>query len=281
MAHRTEWNLINAIENADLVVVALPLEAKGLPATLKLIGPHLHAGCVVISFAPLMQAPLQWATAHLPAERYFVAAHPLLSPAHLYDGASGLDAAHADLFSGAVWALAPAPGCAPEALKLASDLALLVKATPYYVDPAEYDGLMGGAQALPALLSAALMRAAVQSTGWSEIRKVADRAFATATLSLDELDIATLTLNRENALRYLDSAIAELQNLRADLAHPDALLLAERLREASERRAQWLAERRRGDWEAPNTVKVELPSASESIQRHFVGNWFSRKAEKK
>lgn len=279
VAHRAEWNLINAVDGADVIILALPLSEQA--NTLSLIAPHLREGAVVIGFAALLSAPLQWASTALPAGRHFIAAHPILSPAHLYDGDTGFDSAHPDVFAGGLWALAAAPACAPEALKLAHDLSLLVKATPYFVDPAEHDGLMGGVNGLPALLATALLRAATASSGWGEMRKVADREFATATHSLAEADPAALLLNRENVLRYLDAALAELQTLRADLEANNGPVLTAHLAEAADRRAQWRSERARGEWEAPNTIRADVPTSGDFMQKLFVGNWLKRKDEKK
>lgn len=280
MAHRSEWNLLNAVDNADVVVIAMPFGEGGLRDTLKLIAPQLRSGAVVIALTPLLGLPLAWATEVLPAEQHFVAVHPILNPTHLYDDDTGLDGAQVNLFEKGLWALAPTPTCAPEAVKLASDLGLLVQATPYFIDPAEHDGLMGGVNALPALLAWALMRVAVSSSGWTEMRKVADRAFATATVALGEADPAALYANRDNVLRYLDAALAELLSLRAELATGNGPALADTLAEAETRRATWRRERQRGEWEAV-TAKPEMPTIGDSIQRIFTGGLFARKGEKK
>src|ERR1700752_2683452 len=58
MAHRSEWNLLNAVENADVVIISLPLGPEGLRETLKLIVPQLREGAVVLGFAPLLGLPL-------------------------------------------------------------------------------------------------------------------------------------------------------------------------------------------------------------------------------
>lgn len=280
MAHRSEWNLLNAVENADVVIISLPLGRDGLRETLKLIAPQLRSGAVIIGLTPLLSPPLTWASELLPAERHFIAIHPILNPAHLYDDDIGLEGARANLFEKSLWALAPTLTCAPEAIKLASDLGVLVQATPYFIDPAEHDGLMGGVTALPALLAWALMRVAVTSSGWTEMRKVADRAFATATVALAEADAAALHANRESVLRYLDAALAELQSLRAEIATGNGQALADTLAEAETRRATWRSERQRGEWEAV-TVKPEVPTFGDSIQRIFTGGLLGRKNEKK
>ena len=277
--HRAEWNLINAVEGADLVLIALPLsEQRDL---LTAIAPNLRAGCVIASVAPLLGPPIAWAAELLPTERFFVAAHPILNPAQLHTGDAGLDAARADLFARGLWALAPASGCAPEALKLVGDLALLLGASPYFVDPAEHDGLMGGVDALPVLLAYALMQAAAASPGWGEMRKLTGRGFATATTPLADAEHAPLLLNRDSALRYLDAAIAALQSTREQIAAGRGAALDEALAEAAARRAKWLADRERGDWEKLEQPPLEMPTPGEAMRRILFGGLLSRKGEPK
>lgn len=283
---RSEWNLISAIEGADLVLFTLPLaEQRNLLAAM---APELRAGCVVASVAPLLGPPLAWAADLLPADRHFVASHPILSPAQLHTGESGLEAVRADLYANGLWALAPAPACAPEALKLIADLALLLGASPYFVDPAEHDGLMGAVDALPTLLAWALMRASTASPGWGEMRKVADREFATATAALAEppaflspADSVGRLANRDNILRYLDAALAELHALRDKIAGDNFADLKNTLTEAAARRATWLAERKRGDWEAQEQPKLEMPTSGEALGRFLFGGLRPRKREEK
>ncbi|MEP7357347.1 MAG: prephenate dehydrogenase/arogenate dehydrogenase family protein, partial [Anaerolineales bacterium] len=211
---RAHWNLINAVDGADLVVLTLPYAEQH--EVIKLIAGDLRPGSVMVALGSLLAPPLAWAAEAFAAhsDRHFVAAHAALNPAVLHSGEYGSDAARADLFDKGLWALAPAPNCAPEGLRLAADLARLLGASPYYVDPAEHDGLAAAGENLPAVLAWALMRAAAASPGWSEARKVADRSFATATAALAEAEAPALRANRENLLRYLEAALAELGQLR-------------------------------------------------------------------
>ena len=276
LLRRIEWTIPNAVDSVDLVLLAQPLAEHR--ETLAVIAPHLRSGCVVASLASLLGPPIEWARELLPAERYFVACHPILSPAHLPGGETGLDAARADLFAKGLWALAPGPACAPEALKLISDLSTLLGSAPYFVDPAEHDGVMGGADALPTILAWALMLTANMSSGWPEMRKVADQSFAAATAAL--ADPALLTLNRESVLRYLDAALAELKAIRALIASDSPASLEGALTEAQALRARWLAERQQGEWDTPPKT-VDIPSATDNLGRFFVGNLFKRRGAQK
>jgi prephenate dehydrogenase len=275
MVHRSEWNALSAVEQADLVVLALPLSGQRdlLPA----LAPHLRPGCVVTSFGNLFGPPIAWAVEHLPAGRSFVASHPILTPTHLQSPQAGLDAARGDLFARALWALAPAPACTAEALQLVTRLAQTVGASPYYIDPVEHDGLMGGADAVPTLLAWALMRAAAASSGWDDMRKVADRSFSLVTAALGEAEVNRLTLNRESVLRHLDATLAELRALRDGIAQDQGALLDEALAEAAELRAAWLAQRERGEWGPPTDPDPDLPTPGEAVSQVLFGNLFSRR----
>jgi prephenate dehydrogenase len=284
---KAHWNLLNAVGQADLVLMAAPMVEQR--ETLKVIAPELRQGCVVATVGPLLAPPLAWAGEWLagPPERHFVACHAALNPAGLYSDDTGFEASSADLFKQGLWALAPAPRCAPEGLRLVADLVRLLQAFPYFVDPAEHDGLAGASEMLPALLALALMQAA-DSPGWSETRKVADRSFATATAALVDVDLAALRANRENTLRYLDAALAALQSLRQQMAANAAPGLddafasgfADDFASAIARRSAWLAERRRGDWEHPADPLAPLPTTGDMLGRLLVGGLFAKHGER-
>lgn len=274
LVQEAKWSLIEAVDGADLVLLGGPLADQR--EWLKAFATELREQAVVASLGPLLAPPLAWAREHLPANRYFVATHPLLNPALLYDGALGIEAARADLFANGLWALTAALECAPEALKLLSDLAALLGAQSYFVDAAEHDGLMGAVDALPALTALALLRAANASPGWHEMRKAADRGFATATFALANTDTSALALNREAVLRYLDAALAELHTLRDLLARDDRLTLEQIIAEAATRRAEWAAERARGEWEKQAQPALNVPTFGESLGRMLVGGLFRR-----
>ncbi|MGQ0601022.1 MAG: prephenate dehydrogenase [Anaerolineales bacterium] len=277
LVHQTHWNLPDATDGADVVLLGGPLADQ--PQWLEAFAPALRESAVVASLGPLLVPPLNWAAKHMPAGRHFVAAHPILNPALLHTGDLGLDGARKDLFSNGLWALADAPNCAPEALKLLGDLATLLGAGPYFVDAAEHDGLMGGVDALPMLAALALLRAANASPGWNEMRKVADRGFATATLALANAEADALLLNRESVLRYLDAAINELQATRELVASGKRDVLEQLLAEAATRRAQWQIERAQGNWDEAGQPRVEMPTFGESMSRMLTGGLFRRKKE--
>jgi prephenate dehydrogenase len=276
MVRQFKWNMAHAVEHADLTLVCLPLGDQR--EVLAALAADFQPGSTVVSVTPLLSSPLAWAAEVLGADRHFLALHPLLGPATPYSE-DQTNTPRADLFWRGLWAMAPSATCAPAALQLVNGLAKVAGALPYFVDPVEHDGLMGGVSALPVMLAWALMRAATTSTGWTEMRKVADYSFATATAALANVDQAaeTFKLNRDAALRYLDAAQAELKTLREKIASDDAEALAEALAEAADRRAAWLADSVRGDWEAPERPAPDMPTSGDTLRRFLLGGLLDRK----
>ena len=75
---RTEWNLINACDGADLIVISTPL--AGVESTLAAIAQDLKAGAVVTDTARLKVPVLNWARESLPDTVHFVGGHPIYAP---------------------------------------------------------------------------------------------------------------------------------------------------------------------------------------------------------
>lgn len=267
---KVELNVPSAVENADIVVLSLPLDE--VRKTLKVIAPVLKEGCVVLDTSPVTVALAETAAEVLPAERHYINFLPSLNPAHLHDTENGLESARADLFEKGLFAISSAPGIDPDALKLAVDLCTLLGAAPFFADPYEMDGLMAANETLPMLAAAALLRTTQGQTGWRESRKITRRAYALGTLPANMLrgekkaGQAAL-LNRENVTRLLDEYVLALQDLRALIAAGDENGLTETLDAALEGRRIWLAQRTLADWDtAPTTAQ---PARSEILGKLF------------
>ena len=167
---KAEWNLINACEKADLVILAIPL--SGVQATLKAIGPDLKQNAVVTDTCPSKQPVLNWAAEHLPDHVHFVGGNPPVRP-----NGSGYQNAQADLFAERLYCITPAANAHEEAVQLVSGLASMVGAEPFFLDPAEHDGLMTAVEHLPRLVSLSLVRTLSAQGAWREIRKLAGGTF--------------------------------------------------------------------------------------------------------
>ena len=174
---KTEWNLVSACEEADLIIVATPVMA--IKETLTAIASYLKPGCLITDTASIKGPVMAWAKEILPDTVNFVGGNPIISQ----EGSlpTGIEGARADLFQGGLYCLTPSPEAAPQAVQLATDLVHLLGASPFFLDAAEHDGLMAGVDHLPFILSAALLETAVQSPAWREMRKLAGDAFQSVT----------------------------------------------------------------------------------------------------
>ena len=98
---RTDWNLISTCEDADLVILSAPI--RGIEESLKVLGPNLRPGCVVMDTASVKEPVMAWAAASLPEQVHFVGGNPILSRA--LRGLWGVEHARADLLDGALFSL--------------------------------------------------------------------------------------------------------------------------------------------------------------------------------
>lgn len=272
-------NLLAAVENADLVLLALPVDQ--IQETLELIKDELKPAAVVMDTGPAKQTVATWAAELLPEERYYVGLTPVLNPVYLHDIDSGTEAAHPDLFRDGLMGIVSPPGVPSEAIKLAADLTRLLGANPLFADPLEMDGLVAATHILPQLMAAGLLNSTVDQPGWHEGRKIAGRSYAEVTAPvMYASEPSTLTtaamLNRDNVIRVLDGAVAALNAIRGDLLGEDSKTLDERLNRAREGRRTWLNARLAANWAAEETATVEAPTASEVFGR-FIGRGKKKK----
>jgi len=264
-------SLVQAIREADLVILALPMDQ--IRETLQVVAMNLKTGAVVMDTGPVKETVATWAKELLPKERYYIGLTPVINPTYLHTAESGLEAARADLFQGGMMAIVTPSNASPEAVKLAADLTRILGATALFIDPHEIDSLMAATHLLPQIIAAALTNATADQPGWREGRKVAGRAYAEATGPIAHLSEpnslrTAVLLNRENVLRQLDSVIAALQTLRADIDSEEVEALETRLTRARQSRERWIIERQTAEWGSPDkTVVTEIPRSKDIFSR--------------
>jgi prephenate dehydrogenase len=263
---RAEWNLINAIANADRIILALPLNE--VRATMEAIKPHAQPGCVIVDTADVKAPVMQWAAEILPPEVHFVGGHPIL----LTDALEP-EAARADLFDGRLFCLTPDSRTPAAGVRLAADIAEAIGAKPYFMDAQEHDGLAAGAQNLPALLAAALMSVTTGSQGWKEMRRLAGNQYYAGTVMMagsGKQVAAEALANRENTVHWLDAIIAELASYKEQLRSGDTEQLAEGVDRGLEARKRWLNAAVSGNWEIDGIPQAP-PSEGMNLRQMFFG----------
>jgi prephenate dehydrogenase len=266
---RWEGDLPSAVEGADLVILAVPFNETR--EVLSRIAPHLKADAVVFDTSPLKAVVSSWAKELLPPDRHWVGG--FLIPGHAGEEV------RADLYQDGLVVVVAPPGADSGGLELATRLAALLGAAPFFFDASEFDGVMAGVESLPSLLALACYRAVAGSPGWRDASLLAASTFDRATSPLEgqgaQALAAEMVANRENLLRRLDLAVVEIQELRGVLTDADAEgRLTGYLREAQEGRARWLRERERPALRQ-TTPAPSLPSGTGIFRQLLVpGEWF-------
>lgn len=236
---KTDWNLIGACDGAGMIVLALPLDA--IKETLAALKPYIQPGVIVTDTATTKAPVLEWAS-DLPQGVHFIGGHPILKwdrPANLH----GVANADATLFQDATYCITPAVSADASAIDSVSNFIKLLGAKPYFMDAAEHDGLSAGMQHLPALLATALASSTTASQGWRELGRLASADFRAATDLMpqqEKLANEQFMAHRADLMRWVDSLIAELRDLRDILEREDAGALQARVKAAIEKRDQWL-----------------------------------------
>ena len=269
---KAEWNLVNAAAEADILVLAVPLAE--LETNLMVIGDELKPHALVLDLSVLKGRSLWWAEQHLKRGHY-VGAVAVLSAAYLNDGRDEPEAATPDLFRGGMFCLMPSVRAEPRAVDTAVNFGRLLGATPYFVDPMEYDSLTQGVETLPGLAAAALFGTLQKSPGWRDMLRFANSSFALATQPLQNgTDITSMALNDKAAtLRWLDAYLQELTEIRALIMSGDREMIDLALGNFLIQREKWLKERIRDDWVEGVETKVDHPSMSDQL----VGGWLGGK----
>jgi prephenate dehydrogenase len=242
---RTEWNLINACEDADLIVISTPIGE--IQSTFQAIGQYLKPDCVVTDTAPVKTPVLEWASTALPDTVRFVGGHPI-APRRPRDveAPASADAPSAELFEGGVYCLAPGTDTPPGALRTVTDLAQTVGAEPYFLDASEHDGLIAAIEGLPLLLAAALQSTVSKSPSIRELLRLSGTHFEAATQLLANASdtLADLLVhNAENNTRWVRELATELTALGELAAAGDVETLRTHLSNILDAKANWISKK--------------------------------------
>lgn len=235
---RAEWNLINAIDEADLIFLAIP--AAGIRDTFEAMSEDLKPGAIVTDTASTKQQIMAWADKLLPDHVNFIGGNPIVK--HV---GRGQEAATADLFRGTVYCLVPALSAEGDSVRTLERLISSLGAEPYFPDPAEHDGLMAGVAHLPFVLSAAMIRAAANSRSERDLKRMVGQEYRNITQfpSSDPAVFSDICLtNGDNIVRWIDQLTAELREWRDIIDNQDEEQLEDLFFDLLVTRERWLGE---------------------------------------
>jgi prephenate dehydrogenase len=276
---KTHFNLFSAVEKADVVILALPVDE--IRPTLEMIAQDLREDVVVVDMTSVKTASTQWAQELLPQKRYFITLTPSLNANYFDQTEEGIEAAKADLFKKSVTILTSPPNTPTEVIQLGEDLCSLIGTQMMFADPLEADGLAANGDLLPKLMAASLVNYTTSQPGWVEARKMTGPAYAQVTNPLRTLDERkeygqSILLNQQNALRLIDGMISALYELRQLIAENKAEEIHKYLENARNKRDTWWLQRLGNNWETSESTP-ELPASGDRFSRFFLGGLFDRK----
>ncbi len=254
-----EWNLINACENADLIVLAIP--TSEIRPTLEAIAPYLKQDTILSDTAQTKQNIIEMAEEILPNHVHFIGGNPIVATS-----GHGPKAARADLFKNAIYCLTPTASVAPAGVKLLEDMVTLVGAVPFFLDPVEHDGLMSGVVGLPTLLSIALVHSVCRPASWKEMRKLAGGLFSQVSSGADgdpDSLVEEFLTDKANVVRRLDASIASLQTIKEMIEAGQSEALTELVDQSLVVREKWqydFDKKHMSDLDPTGRFEVEKPS---------------------
>jgi len=229
-------DLAAAVRGADLVVLCTPVADIGPLA--RALAPQLTPGAVVTDVGSVKatviaaaEGPVQAAGAR------FVGSHPMAGGEK-----TGVRAARAELFEGAVCLVTPTPATDPAAAEAVRKLWRGVGARVVDLDADTHDALVARTSHLPHALAFALARYVLDPAAPPLQRTLCATGFRDTTriaAGSPPMWRDILLGNRAHVLAALDGLGAQLAALRAAVAADDAAAVEAFLTEASTLRSAW------------------------------------------
>jgi prephenate dehydrogenase len=272
---RTEWNLGDAVDGADVIIIATPI--LGIREVMEIVADRAPQDAIVTDTGSTKSKVMEWADQILPSSMNFIGGHPMAGKAVSIEGAE------AGLFKGAIWCVSPSVNATDESVQTVLGIVSALEAEPRFIDPHEHDGFVGAVSHLPFMLSIALMRSVSSDSSWKELCQLTSSGFkdmsrlAGADPKMHR-DIAVT--NSDNLVRWIDSAVDHLTDMReliADGSEESMEQLLEEMDKAQHARAQWITSERDGRMLQEPENEVANTSVGEQMQQMLFGNLFRRK----
>ncbi len=205
---KSHWKLEDAVKDAKMVIIATPVLA--IREMLELISDMVPPGCVVTDTGSTKTEIMTWAEEYLPREVSFVGGHPMAGKE-----VSGIDAADANLFQNARYAVIPSVRAREEAVRAVLGMVELLEAKPYFLDAVEHDSFVAAVSHLPIIVSSALVSVTTKSPSWREMSRMAATGYRDVSRLASGDPVMNLDIsvtNRDNLLHWVEQAIQELRH---------------------------------------------------------------------
>ena len=268
--HKVENRLLNAIDGADIVVLATPVMT--MKEIMELIAPELPSGCVVTDVGSSKKVVLEWAQEILPDTVDFVGGHPMAGKEE-----SGPDSAEPDLFQDKTYCVIPDKKASQQSVSEITTMVEAIGAVPYFIGVDEHDSFVAAASHLPFLLSTSLVGCTSKSANWEDIAQLASSGYKDISrlASGDTVMHRDICLtNNQPIISWIDAFIKELyeiRNILAEEAGPDSEKVKKVFDDVADARAQWLAGQATVRARLANRQREEMPTFAESMGEMFMG----------
>ena len=155
-------SVTEAVKDADLVVLAIPVGAMG--AVAKKIGPHLKSGATVTDVGSVKQAVIAAVAPHIPDSVHFVPGHPMAGTEY-----SGPRSGFAELFDNRWCLLVPPEGANKQAVERLKSLWQAMGANVELMEAAHHDLVCAVTSHAPHLIAYTMVGVA------DDLRRVTDQ----------------------------------------------------------------------------------------------------------
>jgi cyclohexadieny/prephenate dehydrogenase len=139
-------NIADAVKDADLIVLAVPVGAMG--DVMAEIAPYLAQGTTVTDVGSVKQSVVDAVSRHIPDGVHFVPGHPLAGTEH-----SGPKSGFATLFANRWWLLTPLPDSDDAAVARLDRLITAMGAKTDRMDPTHHDLVLAVTSHVPHLIA--------------------------------------------------------------------------------------------------------------------------------
>lgn len=202
-------DLAEAVRDADLVIVSVPVGSSG--AVAEAIAPALKTGAIVTDVGSTKASVIAQMAPHMPAGVHFIPGHPLAGTEK-----SGPDAGFADLFDNRWCIFTPLPDTDPEALEKLSEFWRRCGSNIDTMDPAHHDMTLAIVSHLPHIIAYNIVGTAddLETVTKSEVIKYSASGFRDFT----RLAASDPTMWRDVCLHNKDAILEMLARFSEDLA---------------------------------------------------------------
>lgn len=209
LGHSYSTNAAEAVKDADLVIVSVPVGSSG--AVAKEIAPALKPGAIVTDVGSTKGSVIAQMSPHMPAHVHFIPGHPLAGTEK-----SGPDAGFAELFQNRWCIFTPLPDTDPAALAKLSEFWSRCGSNIDTMDPEHHDMVLAIVSHLPHIIAYNIVGTAddLQTVTKSEVIKYSASGFRDFT----RLAASDPTMWRDVCLHNKDAILEMLARFSEDLA---------------------------------------------------------------